>query len=107
MEAEYSAVCKATHFGFLRDHLVIPRSSVIDFPTVFIMDICLLLPLHIMNRNRMESIFNTCNVLLTAEDIYDWEVIDLEGCHGPEGDILGGFVTSLVLLLGTTILCRK
>ena len=28
MEAEYSAVCKATHFGFLRDYLVIPRSSV-------------------------------------------------------------------------------
>ena len=53
MEAEYSVVCKATHFGFLRDHLVIPRSSVIDFPTVFIMDICLLLPLHIMNRNRI------------------------------------------------------
>ena len=38
-------------------------------------------------------------MLLTAEDIYDWEVIDLEGCHGPEGDILGGYVTSLVLLL--------
>ena len=74
------------------------------------MDICLLLPLHIMNRNRMESIgieFESCNVLLTAEDIYDWEVIDLEECHGPEGDILGGYVTSLVLLLGTTILCRK
>ena len=28
MEAEYSAVCKATHFGFRRDYLVIPRSSV-------------------------------------------------------------------------------
>ena len=26
-------------------------------------------------------------------------MIDLEGCHGPEGDILGGYVTSLVLLL--------
>ena len=51
----------------------------------------------------MESICNACNVFLTAEDIYDWEVIDLEGCHGPEGDILGGYVTSLVLLLGTTI----
>ena len=28
MEAEYYAVCKATQFGFLRDYLVIPRSSV-------------------------------------------------------------------------------
>ena len=54
------------------------------------MDICLLLPLHIMNRNRMESIgieFESCNVLLTAEDIYDWEVIDLEECHGLGVDI--------------------
>ena len=55
----------------------------------------------------MESIFNTCNALLTADDIYDWEAIDLEGCRVPEGDISGGYVTSLVLLLGTTILCRK
>ena len=46
-------------------------------------------------------------MLLTAEDIDDWEVIDLEECHGPGGDILGGYVISLVLLLGATILCRK
>ena len=65
--------------------------------------------------NKPESIwielivfyYETCNVLLTAEDIDDWEVIDLEGCHGPEGDILGGYVTSLVLLLCSSIFGRK
>ena len=86
---------------------MIPRSSVIDIPTVFIMDICLLLPLHIMNRNRMESIFNTCDVLLTAEDTYDWEVIDLEGFHGPEGNILRWLRNQFGLTAGTTILSRK
>ena len=37
-------------------------------------------------------------MLQIAEGIYDYKVIDLEGCHRLGRDILGDFVTSCVVL---------